>query len=281
MSIKKNVLNACMLLVILFSLTNCGMYIPPTFTYPGANPSVEYNFDYQPEVGRKLEKPLTLLMVKGESKFDFPVKLKLGKNFTGVTNDVKENFNKIADSYSSAIIDDFKEMVTSQGFRIQGTLLKQNEVTWPQREQSDFCLMPNVDVYISDQILSTCLPSQGLKDALMTNKVTPGLVSGKLSVKARIKLDIFEPLSWQLLWTKSIETEQLSMEYSYKWNYTDTQGRSFVVGEDSRPQIIAKVLQDTYKETMDKLFVYLDPSELAALNKQAQELRKKTHGLMK
>ena len=158
-------------------------------------------------------------------------------------------------------------------------MTEQNEVTWLQREHSDFCLKPKVDIVISDQVISSSLPDQSLADALTTNKYNPGSVTGKLSVNARIKLDIFEPFTWQLLWTKSIETEQVTMDYSYRWNYTRNGG--YVVGEDSRPQIIANALKENYQDTMGKLFVYLDPDELTALNKQAQDLRKKSRGVIK
>ncbi len=276
---KKNVVKVFLLSALLIPLAFCAGYRPATFIIPGANPSFDCDFDYQPEGGRKLAKPLTLLMLKAEDNMDFPTRFKLDKKFTGVTEEVKDNLDHIAKSYAHAIGDDFKEMVTMRGFRIQGALQEQSEVTWLQREQSDFCLKPNVDIVISDQVISSSSPDQSFADRLMTNKYNPGSVTGKLSVKARIKLDIFEPLSWQLLWTKSIETEQVTMDYSYRWNYAGNGG--YVVGEDSRPQIIANALTENYHDTMDKLYVYLDPDELAALSKQALEIRKKSRGVIK
>ena len=115
---KKNLVKVCLLPVLLIPLVFCGKYMPATFVVPDANPSFDCHFDYQPEEGRKLPKPLTLLMLKANDNLDFPTRFKLDKKFTGMTDEVKDNLDSIAKSYARAIEGDFKEMMTMRGFRI-------------------------------------------------------------------------------------------------------------------------------------------------------------------
>ncbi len=98
--------------------------------------------------------------------------------------------------------------------------------------------------------------------------------SGEFRIKPRITLEASEPLTWQLFWFKSVEIDEQRQPYTYKWNHTEGM-QGIKIGGDTRPQILASVLQNSYTEILDRLWSYIDPDEFAVLNKKAQEIRGK------
>jgi hypothetical protein len=262
------------LAVLLFA--NC--YLSASFKHPGPNSPAKYRFDYVPTEAKKLKQELTFLLISPQ----YEVKAS-GLNqrlvgygtLTDLTTGLPTDMKGVMDDYTSAMGEDFKEMMTTRGFRLIQMLKDQHSATYGQREQSNFSLSLKVSAEIFSDVTSAKDPSQNI----ITNQWSVGEESGRLRVKSRLTLEAYEPMTWQLFWVKYLESEELSTDYSYKWNYTKRGG--VVVGSDTRPQALASLLERSYNDTMDKLYIYLDPDEFTALNVKEQEIRKKATGEIK
>ena len=268
-------------------LIGCAAYIPASYVKPGPNPVLAYQFDYTPKESSKLKDPLTFLLISPQYDVNFPIEYRdsqggwYNRKLSGATRESLENLKRVVDTYSTSMGDDFREMMTEKGFHLTQMVKEQQRATYSQREQSHFSLTPKIVVEISDQRTSVSKPSQDAKQALVTNAYSPGKVAGQFGVKARIVLEVYEPLTWQLLWVKSLETEALTQEYTYKWNYIGTGDSTYVVGEDYRPQALASLLQKSYNKVMGELDTYLDPNEFLALDQQVKMIRQKAAGEVK
>ncbi len=272
--------------VVLF--VSCSGYVTPSFEDPGPNPTFNYKFDYTPTVDKKLSEPLTMLLISPSYQITYPqgsssnVFYQTGQNYAfGYNTDAITSFESITSKYTNAMGEDFKEMMTSRDFRIIEMVKNKESATFSQREQSNFCLIGKVTLEISDQVTSSSEPAKNIGAVLLTNVYSPGSQNGVFGVKSRITLEVYEPLTWQLIWTKSLETEPLQENYQFKWNYMSVNSYSYKVGSDSRAVSLASLLEKSYKNVMDNLMTYIDPDEFTLLSKQAKEIRKQATGIVK
>lgn len=287
---KKGIIFVYSILVLFLAtmLLSCSSYVTPSFEDPGPNPTFNYKFDYTPNVDKKLNEPLTMLLISPSYKITYPqgsssnIFYTMDQNYAfGYNTDVTTAFESIIGGYTTAMGEDFKEMMTSRNFRIIEMVKNKESATFSQREQSNFCLLAKLTLEISDQVTSKTEPSKDIGAVLLTNVYSPGSQSGVFGVKCRITMEVYEPLTWQLIWTKSLETEPLKEDYQFKWNYLGKNNYSYKVGSDSRAMSLASLLEKSYENVMDNLMTYIDPDEFTLLSKQAKEIRKKATGIVK
>jgi len=261
----QQVILSCLLVTALMLFASCGL-TPITYESPGQNLPVYYKFDYTPKAGTKLKEELTFLLITPRFNVNYPER-RIQQYIASVQ---RSDIDRILKSFSSSMGDDFNEMMIARGFRLVSLVKEQAEATYVQREQSNFSITAKIDVDIAEDVTS----SQGPSFNQLTKKWSVGMESGNFRVKTRITLEAYEPLSWQLFWFKSLELDEASRPYKYKWNYTEGMG-GINIGGDTRSQILASVLMDSYSQIMDRLWNYLDPDEFTVLNKKAQEIRGK------
>lgn len=268
------------IIIIPILFVSCSSYVAARFEDPGPNPTFNYKFDYSPTSNKRLSEPLTMLLITPSYNVVYPQGN--GMNAFGYNQDVTSSFDVIIKNYTNAMGDDFKEMMTARNFRIIEMVRNKETATFSQREQSNFSLFATVTLEITDQMISSEEPKKGIGAILLTNEWNAGNQSGVFGVKSRIKLEVYEPLTWQLLWTKSLETDPLSENYQFKWNYINANNiMVYKVGSDSRPMSLAHLLEQSYKNVMDNLMTYIDPDEFSLLSKQAKEIRKQATGIVK
>lgn len=279
----KKIMKGVLALWLVMSFWACAAYVKPSYIVPGPNPAPNYRFDYTPPKDtKKSAEPFTFLLLQANREVKSPY------STTSIEVDIPrfaarttEDLDKIISEFSSSITEDLKELMTYKGFRLVQLVKTQDEATYGQREMSNFAIYPKVSIEIDDQLISSEKPKQDITQALVTNQYSPGLVKGVFAMKGRISIELKEPITWQLVWTKSVDIEPSKRDYSFKWNYNPQLKNGYVIGEDTRPQVLASMLQEIYNEVFEKFCTYLDPSEFSMLNKQAQEIRKKALGIIK
>lgn len=256
----------CFLAIALLLFAGCSL-VPITYEDPGVNPSVSYKFDYMPTTGKKLKAELTFLLITPRFNVNYPEKIIRQQYVVSVQ---QSDIDRILKSFSSSMGDDFKEMMIERGFRLVSLVKEQAEATYVQREQSNFSITAKIDVDIAEDVTS----SQQASFNELTKRWSVGAEAGNFRVKTRITLEAYEPLSWQLFWFKSLELDEANRPYDYKWNYTERMS-GIKIGGDTRAQILASVLMDSYGQIMDRLWNYLDPDEFTVLDNKAKEIRGK------
>lgn len=254
-------------------LNGCGAYMAPTFEDPGQTQVPMYKFDYSVTTQKKLQNPLTFLLISPSYRVDFPQ----------IWTQGRENLSDVVRNFSSAMEKDFNELMVDRGFRLISLVKDQQMATYSQREQSTFSLTSKIEIMIDASQNATSEVKQSLGSGIIGAKsYEAAVVSGEFNVKTRIVLEVYEPITWQLIWVKTIEElEPKSISYIYKWNYTDSKTWATKIGADTRPQSLADILMDVYKNTLSKCEVYLDPDEFTMLSKQAEDIRKKATGIVK
>jgi len=188
---------------------------------------------------------------------------------------VEEYIDKTIQVFLVSLQTDFEKVLIARGFRTLGPFRDKDLLTYPQREQCDFAIEPKVFIDILDEVTWTEEPkrSKQIIDNIKQPFVSAGAVNGTMTVQARIELHVYEPLSWEKMWIKNASTDVIpKLSYSYKYNFVES---NRVVGDDSRPEILSKVLSDSYKDILDKIYLYLDPREFKALSEKAKEIRQK------
>lgn len=279
----KKIMKGVLALCLTMSFWACSAYVKPSYIVPGPNPVPNYRFDYTPPKDiKKSAEPFTFLLLQANREVKSPYSTNsVEVDIPRFSSRTAEDLNKIISEFSSSITEDLKELMTNKGFRLVQLVKSQDEATYGQREMSNFAIYPKVSIEIDDQLISSEKPDQDLTQILVTNQYSPGLVKGVFGIKGRITIELKEPITWQLVWTKSVDIDRLEQDYSFKWNYNPQLKAGYVIGEDTRPQVLASMLEKIYNDIFEKFNIYLDPSEFSMLNKQAQEIRKKALGIIK
>jgi hypothetical protein len=169
------------------------------------------------------------------------------------------------DKFSKNMATDFEAIVSARGFRMRGPFRTYDELTFPDKSQSDLILTPKIEIDLEGVGQTT------------SGKDIFGTISyqwkGTVNLGGRITLNLNESLSNERMWTKSIELPSRSMPYvSKKYQQPITWGG---IPEPELSNLIAGALQDYYTLTMDKVWTYLDPKEMALVKEQAQTLKDK------
>ena len=189
----------------------------PVFEDPGKTPVPKYKFDYTVSTSKKLQNPMAFLLISPSYKVDFP---QLWYKFQGT-----DKLNDIIKNFSSSMEKDFNELMVGRNFRLISLLKDQQLATYSQREQSAFSLTSKIEIVIDATQNSSSSISQKPGSGLVgATTYEASIVTGEFNVKTRIVLEVYEPITWQLIWVKTIEEQEpKSINYSYKWNYTDAQ----------------------------------------------------------
>lgn len=270
-------------LLVGFLGSGCAGYLPARSEGVGQTPAPQYKFDYTAHKAKQLRNPLALLLIAGKYEVKFP-DVDPARDASW-TPEVRKSMGKIVTDYAKALSDDTKELLTTKGFRLTEMLDDQQRATFSQREQSALSLTPKIVVEVATAETSDSKPGQDIMGALLTNEYKAGRVTGALTVRRRVVLEAYEPLTWQLVWTKSLEGKPLTKEYSFRYNYGQWVGSQPVgglaIGEDERPAALAALLEASYKETLDDLSTFIDVDEFAMLSKQGEDIRKQARGVVR
>jgi hypothetical protein len=160
---------------------------------------------------------------------------------------------------------DFEEIVTARGYRLRGPFRTYDELTFPDKENTDLIMTPKIDVDLNG-LGQTVSNTDLLGTAFYRWK-------GTVTIGGRITITLNESLSNERMWTKSIELPAKSIPYeSRKQSVPVTWGG---IPDTELSTIIAEALQEYYTLTMEKVWLYLDPKEMALVKQQTQTLKEK------
>jgi neuraminyllactose-binding hemagglutinin len=171
-------------------------------------------------------------------------------------------FNTFCQSLST----DFQEALAARGFTVRGPFDRYDEMTFPDKKNSDLVLQPDLDVSVSS-----------------TPRVVPLLVAKQLEadliVRGRVTLSARESLTGERMWYKSIELDPVSLKCEGKTYPADAQVPSSegtpaaMLANQECAQMVGPVMEKYYAKVMDATWKYLEPEEMAMVKKQAEEIR--------
>lgn len=245
-------------LVTLIAVLTAGCVAP---TVAPTAQRIAPTFDYTPAAGAEPMSANVTFAVVG-SRFETPVPL--------------------FERFSSNMARDFAEILTARGFTIRGPFVSYDEMTFPDKENSNLVLSATVD-FTPDTNGLDLVPVPALLDvvdSLLGSSRTSDQrynVKGTVRVEGRVTLVVAESLTNEKMWTKSVDIKPINvaLEGVHVFGRAPSNLAEVLQHENQFYTDLGKALASRYIEIMEKTHAYLDPREMALVDRQADSLRER------
>ena len=241
----KWLLKACIISMVCVVIGACS----GTKEVPRKNP----NFDYVPNETRAGSTGITFAVVG--SQFEVPI---------------GQTVAPMLERFSKNMAEDFAEIVTARGYTLRGPFQTFDEMTFVDKDNSNLILNAKVD-------FNADLSGTNIRFAKSVFGGGSYKVSGQVRVSCRISLIVSESLTNEKMWTKSVNIRPITVELTTMSGYTtpNITIADVLKYDDNFYTKLGRQLDSQYQEIMNRTYGYLDPREMALINKQAADLRKK------
>ena len=167
---------------------------------------------------------------------------------------------------------DFQEILTEKGYHIKGPFKNYDEMIYPDKEGSNLLLEADVK-FRSD---TSQLRWDNVEVKFESKEAKEYYrASGSITINCHINLILYESLTRERMWTKSLSITPLVVTILSHEMYPSKATLAGQLKEDNQFHAdLGKALQSQYNEIMSKIEAYLDPREMKILAKQVQQLRK-------
>ena len=246
-------------LVILMAMLTAGCVAPT------AAPTVQRitpTFDYTPAADAEPMSAKITFAVVG-SRFETPVPL--------------------FERFSSNMARDFAEILTARGFTIRGPFVNYDEMTFPDKENSNLVLSATVDFTpdtsgLAFRQFGTGVWTNAIPVLSGTSDQSPKYkVKGTVRVEGRVTLVVAESLTNEKMWTKSVDINPINvgLEGVHVFGTPPSTLAEVLQHENQFYTDLGKALAGRYVEIMEKTHAYIDPREMALVDRQADSLRER------
>ena len=186
--------------------------------------------------------------------------------------------------FSSSMAHDFAEILTARGFTIRGPFATYDEMTFPDKENSNLVLSATVNLTPDISGLETVelTTLAGVVDAVLGARRTTSdgkyyKTKGTMRLEGRVTLVVAESLTNEKMWTKSVDIEPVNVTLNGEHIFP---ARTIHLAEvlEHENQLytdLGRALASRYVEIMERTHAYLDPREMALIDRQADSLRER------
>ncbi|MCZ0944366.1 MAG: hypothetical protein OXJ53_15030 [Gammaproteobacteria bacterium] len=187
-------------------------------------------------------------------------------------------------TFAANMSKDFVEVLNAIGFRVQGPFDSYDQMTFPQKEGSELILSAEYDFsYDTSALQATSDTGGALLGALIFGSQSSSdspryRFSGPVTVRSRVTLVLYESLSRERMWTKSLSFEPIQVALQGTYAFPDRSLPSLeaiLSQEDQFYNDLSTQLEARYQEAMRSTYAYLDPKEVAMVSRQADSLRQR------
>ena len=213
------------------------------------------NFDYTPpETAEPNSTKITFAVVG--SRFDTPV---VSPAFGSVP---------VFDRYSRNMAEDFVEILTSRGFSVRGPFRTYDEMTFPDKEGSNLILTAGIDFREDTSGLEPAMDLMG--SVLVGGSSNVYKYNGTVVVACRVNLIVSESLTNERMWTKSVNIDPVSVSLNSTRVYHSAPTFAQLLQNEAQfYNDLSAELEAQYRDVMNRTFDYLDPREMAIVDRQA------------
>lgn len=185
------------------------------------------------------------------------------------------NTNDLFYRFRESIGDDIAELLIDKGFRIKGTYGSFDEMIFESRKTTDLAISIEISPSFSAQ--------EGgwkAKRLFQLNTYLPPKYeysySGTASLVGKITCKGFEPLTHEIIWTKSVDIPSISnINITTANSYSKILNNFELLNDQNVYNAIGKALRDQYNGIMQKIDTYIEPEELNSLKGDIKELKSK------
>ena len=216
-------------------------------------------FDYTPpETAEPNSTKITFAVVG--SRFDTPV--------------VNPGFGSapVFERYSRNMAEDFVEILTSRGFSVRGPFRTYDEMTFPDKEGSNLVLTARIDFREDTSGLQPAMDL--MASVLVAGSSNVYKYNGTVVVACRVNLIVSESLTNERMWTKSVNIDPISVSLNSTRAYPNAPTFAALLQNEAQfYNDLGAELEAQYNDVMSRTFGYLDPREMAIVDRQADNLR--------
>ena len=167
---------------------------------------------------------------------------------------------------SRSIERDFQEMLSTYGYGIKGPFPSYDDMTYPDKEQSDMILLPGIKLSVSQNI-----NWRGGYEIGSNSSVT---------VDMSFFMVLLEPLTKERLWVKDITLEPVTVPLAMKvFGATKYGGvpslEVLLAWEDDLHAALGSHLSTEYDRVLNRMSSYLHPKEMEIVKNAAMRVREK------
>ena len=263
-------------LVALAALLAAGCVAP---TAGPTTPRVAPTFDYTPAANAEPMSANITFAVVGSSFF------------VGSRTETDHTPVPLFERFSSSMAHDFAEILTARGFTIRGPFATYDEMTFPDKENSNLVLSATVNLTpdmsgLEGVELATLSDTiGGTLDILLgtSGRATSDGGGGRYKVKGTVRLEgrvtivVAESLTNEKMWTKSVDIEPITVALDGERVFAvPPSGLAEVLEHENQFYTdLGRALAGRYVEIMERTHAYLDPREMALVDRQADTLRER------
>lgn len=160
---------------------------------------------------------------------------------------------------------DFQEVLSSRGFPVRGPFASYEEMTYPDKSNSDLTLQPTLEVRFDLQ------NTKGSPNIVILGPKTMKL-EGDFTVAGRITLSINESVSNQKMWFKSIDLPSTVVHWKGRLNYP-LGATEPSMSDPGLLEPLGQTLEGVYGKILRAAWDYIDPTEMAVVKRQSLEVR--------
>ena len=252
-----NVFNKTLLLIIPIFLFSCGSLVQA----PQEEKRELKNFDWTPPSTTNT-KSADLAMIL------------LRPNYV---NKFEESKYPIFQKFSKNMGSDFEEMLTAKGYTIRGPYDTYDEIVFSDKSETDLMMMVEID-FISEW--SNGISVKKASDPLTTYLGKPSFkywIDGDLQMGGKINLIIYESMTREKLWVKSLKLNDKSIKITTNKISASDDNTAINQLSNSAGYLnpISTLLDEYYQQALNTAWNQLEGQELTAMKKQVKELRTK------
>ena len=182
------------------------------------------------------------------------------------------------EDFASSMTKDFVEVLNAHGFGVRGPFKTYDEMIYPDKEGTDLILTAKIEFGLDDS---------GIKwGAAKNDKWDPGeplhyfAPSGSIIIKYHVNLAISESLTNERMWRKSIVITPFTVFIPKTPKFGEKLSSENLLAflmksSNAFHSQVGSALVEQYDNIGNKIYVYLDPREMAIVKNQAMELRKR------
>lgn len=160
------------------------------------------------------------------------------------------------------------------------------EVTYPDKEDTDLLLIPEVDIAGDITRLQWRSPKESFGSKLLAataaslaggQQAQAYVAVGEVVFTGRLNLVVSESLTNERMWTKSVPTDPIVVPLNTKKAYVPSTVTidQILQNEPDFYNAVARAFENFYDDALNKAYAYLNPEEMRLVKQQAQEVRER------
>lgn len=209
---------------------------------------------------------------------------------------INDEIDMLTKKTESQLSEGVRSIINSKGFSSVGNFTRMEDMTFPEKDETDMVMFLEVGTNIKSEVQSTqgiyWFSTLGGEPAEKPLKVTYDHFEevapkyeqkGIFSSSSNIRVRVVEPLTGEDLWVKEISTSEISENFVwYYWFTTKVEdgeitrtGKYAVEGYDGRRGALSSLFSENYSTISKRIDDIISVDRLSKLQEDAEKLKKR------